>query len=346
MDRRRATDGAGDAQPALEGGESRGEPGVPVRGLSLPHRHLPWPGDRHPRHPPPRRKHLEPAQPVHWLARRAPERERHGRGCRGGQDHERRRPSIRRRSYFRACSRGRRPATLHWMQWARCGCRCNVIGGSTSVTTAPCKVSTRRRPPSATEPSRRSCGVAATTCRRRRWAPTSPEHPINDPRYRLLPPDVLPSHRMPEGCRRTGAAVLARRHRSAVAHRSERLGHRARQLAARIGDASRARIGRRRSPSSTSRPARRGNTNSTDRLRGDVGARTSATPTQSLPRRRRSPHRPVADDGVETLGTSSARWMSTLSAMASKKAYLDHLRKVSSVLGVLAEGLGKDRKGG
>ncbi len=42
-------------------------------------------------------------------------------------------------------------------------------------------------------PSRRSCGDAATTCRRHRSTRDSPEHPINDPRYRLLPPDVLPA---------------------------------------------------------------------------------------------------------------------------------------------------------
>ena len=35
-------------------------------------------------------------------------------------------------------------------------------------------------------------GDAPTTHRRHRSTLDSPEHPINDPRYRLLPPDVLP----------------------------------------------------------------------------------------------------------------------------------------------------------
>ena len=43
----------------------------------------------------------------------------------------------------------------------------------------------------------------------------SPEHPINDPRYRLLPPDVLAGHRVPArmsspACCRTGTTSSRR----------------------------------------------------------------------------------------------------------------------------------------
>ncbi len=44
----------------------------------------------------------------------------------------------------------------------------------------------------------------------------SPEHPVNDPRYRLLPGDVLPAERVPQGCGRPRAAVLARCHRPQI----------------------------------------------------------------------------------------------------------------------------------
>ena len=61
------------ASPAESGGPASATGGYP---------HLPCAGDRNPRDPPPRRKHVEPAQPVHRLARRAAEREGPGRGRR------------------------------------------------------------------------------------------------------------------------------------------------------------------------------------------------------------------------------------------------------------------------
>ena len=73
----------------------------------------------------------------------------------------------------------------------------------------------------------------------------SPEHPINDRPLPTAPARRAARHRVPEGCRRPCAPLLARRRRAAVARRAERLDHRARQLAARAGDAPRRSVDRR-----------------------------------------------------------------------------------------------------
>ena len=67
----------------------------------------------------------------------------------------------------------------------------------------------------------------------------SPEHPINDPRYRHLPPDVLPAVGVPARRRRPRAAVLVRPRRPAAPGRRDRADHRARQLAAGAAQAPR-----------------------------------------------------------------------------------------------------------
>ena len=123
---------------------------------------------RHARHPAPRPEHVEPREPVHRLARRrrSPSRAR-----------PRRSPPASRWP-MPGCASTRRtlrcwcapspPTTSPSSRWASNGCPCGATGGSTSGTTAPCRDSTRRRPPSATAPSRPTCGGAASTCRRRR----------------------------------------------------------------------------------------------------------------------------------------------------------------------------------
>ena len=68
----------------------------------------------------------------------------------------------------------------------------------------------------------------------------SPEHPANDPRYRLLPPDVLPASECLADVV-LACSVLVRRDRPPVARRAGRVGDRPRQLVARAGGAPRRR---------------------------------------------------------------------------------------------------------
>ena len=69
-----------------------------------------------------------------------------------------------------------------------------------------------------------------------------------DPRYATLPPELRPRTECLQGRRRPDAAVLVRRDRARPARRRDRAGDRARQLAARAGQAPRRHLRRRTSP--------------------------------------------------------------------------------------------------
>ena len=86
-----------------------------------------------------------------------------------------------------------------------------------------------------------------------------------DPRYRRAAPARRPAGRMPEGHARAHAPLLGGRHRPRPARRAGRARGRPRQLTPGAGEAPRRHQRRRRSPSSTSRPATRSSTSSTNR---------------------------------------------------------------------------------
>ena len=99
------------------------------------------------------------------------------------------------------------------------------VGGQLAAQRAPL-----RRPPGPRQEgdgravrrgAGRSCGGAATTCRRPPIDADDADHPRNDPRYARLPPDVLPATECLEGRRRADAALLVRRHRPRPARRAD-----------------------------------------------------------------------------------------------------------------------------
>ena len=149
----------------------------------------------------------------------------------------------------------------------------------------------------------------------------SPEHPVNDPRYRLLAPEVLPAA---ECLADVVPRVLPYWHdvdRAPIARRDRRAGHRPRQLTARVADAPRRCVTPARSPRSTSRPASPAATSSTTPSAwcGGVHGRS----------RRRSPPRPQPWRGAGQPRVTHRRSLrphpapSTVRAMASNKAFLE-----------------------
>ena len=103
--------------------------------------------------------------------------------------------------------------------------------------------------------------------------------------------DEHAAHRVPQGRRRPDAALLVRRDRARPARRADRAGRRARQLAARAGQAPRRHLATRTSPGSTSRPASRWSTSSTTTLRPHRRRRRVPRPRgrRRSRRRRRQP---------------------------------------------------------
>ncbi len=182
------------------------------------------------------------------------------------------------------------------------GSRCTGTGGSTSGTTARCRARTRSR-------RCEEYGEEQFMLWRRSYdMPPPPIEPGAEwdvsrrPALRAAGPGPRAAHRVPRRRRRPAAAVLVRRDRAGPAGRADRAGRRARQLAARAGEAprrARRAGGRRRS---TSRPGSRCATTSTT----SCGRRCPAGSTSTRrPPRRRPPRWPRrgAEAGRQATGT-------------------------------------------
>ncbi len=157
---------------------------------------------------------------------------------------------------------------------------------------------------------------------------SSPEHPINDLRYRLLPPDVLPASKyFADVVRRVLPYWPDTMAPGPLGGRRAR--HRARRLATGVGDAPRARL-RDDSPSSTSPPVRLVDTPSTRSYghRAGVSRRRRGGREGRRRRRRAGRHRVAGAAGTAT--SPRARHAMYHACMASKKAYLEHLAQVCS----------------
>ena len=131
----------------------------------------------------------------------------------------------------------------------------------------------------------------------------SPEHPINDPRYRLLPPDVLPATEclkdvvarvLPYWHDVVAPQLLAGQNVLVTAH-----GNSLRALVMHLEDVSADDIAELNIPTGAPRQYAFDHRHCELRRRS-----TSATPTRSLPQPRRSPRKPEADRRAEALSTS------------------------------------------